>query len=99
MRVRRVVVVVVIVVASFLLVVVVSHVEEKVCARVCSLSSLSLSLSLVVVIPRVVVRFFSLLLLGLLGAHIFVFVFRVLKFKKIPSPLRLRLSARDIHHF
>ena len=71
MRVRRVVVVVVIVVASFLLVVVVSHVEEKVCARVCSLSSLSLSLSLVVVIPRVVVRFFSLLLLGLLGAHIF----------------------------
>ena len=42
MRVRRVVVVVVIVVASFLLVVVVSHVEEKVCARVCSLS-LSLS--------------------------------------------------------
>ena len=46
MRVRRVVVVVVIVVASFLLVVVVSHVEEKVCARVCSLSSLSLSLFL-----------------------------------------------------
>ena len=53
---------------------VLSRASKKKCVRVFSLFSLFLSLSLGgVVVPRVVVRFCSrLLLLALLGAHIFV---------------------------
>ena len=86
-----VVVVVVIVVASFLLVVL-SRTSKKKCVRVCVLS-LSLSLSLFSRSPSSRYAFLfssSVFFSGTFGCSYFpkfcVFVFRVLKFKKISPP-------------